>query len=235
MSTVNLSKQTVNLTKGERINLSKSSEGLKKILVGLGWDPADENGYRTESVLVQPGFIGKLFGAKDKVVERTVRTGSNETIDCDAWLALLSGGRLLNNMDIVYYGRKEYYNDSELVVLHHGDNLTGEGEGDDEQITINLDKLPDKYDSIVVGVTIYQGKSKGQSFDNIKNTFIRIVDEKDNFEICRFNQAEMAEDKGSITFIAGKLYKDKGEWQFTAVGKGTKDASIGDAANHYRY
>lgn len=237
MSTVDLSKKTINLSKGDKINLSKSSDGLRNIMVGLGWDPADNKVVEQVTETIKPGFLAKLFGATERTVTRDVvrSYGNNETIDCDAWLALLQGGKLINNEDIVYYGRKEFYSDGKRVVHHHGDNLTGEGEGDDEQITISLKDLPSKYDSIVIGVTIYRGADKGQSFGCINNTFIRVVDERDGFEICRFDQAEVAENKDAITFIAGKLYKDKGEWQFTAIGKGTSDKSISEAASHYKY
>lgn len=238
MSTVDLSKHTINLSKGDKINLSKSAEGLSKIMVGLGWDPAEDDYCEEVTEVIKPGFIARLFGAKERTVTKNVRvrSGNHETIDCDAWLALLQNGRLVSDSDVIYYGRKEFYNnDGDMVVLHHGDNLTGEGEGDDEQITINLKGLPSNYDSIVIGVTIYHGADKGQSFGSIKNTFIRVVDERDDFEICRFDQAEVAENKDAITFIAGKLYKDKGEWQFTATGKGTADKSINEAASHYRY
>lgn len=230
MATVDLSKKTVNLSKGELVNLSKQSEGLKKIMVGLGWDPADSGFIENH---IKRGFFGRLFGGSSASDSQSVQ--SNETIDCDAWLALLQGGVLKKSDDVVYYGNKDLTIKGNNVVHHHGDNLTGDGDGDDEQITINLDKLPPEYDSIVIGVTIYRGKEKGQSFSTIKNTFIRVVDEKDGFEICRFNQAEMADNKDAITFIAGKLYKDKGEWQFKAIGEGTSDASIMQAANHYKY
>ena len=237
MSTVDLSKKTVNLSKGEKINLSKSADGLENIMVALGWDPADNSEVELVTEVIKPGFIARLFGATERTVtrEKVVRGNTSDTIDCDAWLALLKGGRLISNEDIIYYGRKNFYSGDTRVVHHHGDNLTGEGEGDDEQITVNLKSLPSEYDSIVVGVTIYKGAEKDQSFGSIKNTFIRVVNEKDGFEICRFDQAEVAENKDAITFIAGKLYKDKGEWQFKAIGKGTKDKCIADAANHYRY
>lgn len=235
MSTINLSKQTINLSKGDKVNLSKQAEGLKKIMVGLGWDPVDKSDAQYVEETVQPGFLGRLFGAKEKTIRTRVDNRHAQDIDCDAWLALLEDGIYTESNSVVYYGNKQFYNDGELVILHHGDNLTGEGDGDDEQISIDLSKLPSRYNSIVVGVTIYQGKSRNQSFGSIKNTFIRVVDEKDNFEICRFNQADMAEDKDAITFIAGKLYKDKGEWQFTAIGKCTKDGSISDAVSHYKY
>lgn len=237
MSTVDLSKHTVNLSKGEKINLSKSAEGLSKIMVGLGWDPATDEQVQQVTEVIKPGFFGRLFGAQERTVTRNVvtRTSSGDTIDCDAWLALLQNGKLRDSSDIVYYGKKDFMVSGNAVVHHHGDNLTGEGDGDDEQITINLKELPSQYDSIVIGVTIYRGAEKNQSFGSIKNTFVRVVDERDSFEICRFNQSEMAENKDAITFIAGKLYKDKGEWQFTATGKGTMDKSISEAAAHYRY
>lgn len=237
MSTVDLSKHTVNLSKGEKINLSKSAEGLSKIMVGLGWDPATDEQVQQVTEVIKPGFLGRLFGAQERTVTRNVvtRTSSGDTIDCDAWLALLQNGKLKDSDDIVYYCRKDFMVSGNAVVYHHGDNLTGEGDGDDEQITINLKDLPSQYDSIVIGVTIYRGAEKNQSFGSIKNTFVRVVDERDGFEICRFNQSEMAENKDAITFIAGKLYKDKGEWQFTATGKGTMDKSISEAAAHYRY
>lgn len=235
MATVDLSKKTVNLSKGEKINLSKSNDtGLKSIMVGLGWDPA-EDGFIEREVIKEPGFIGKLFGAKPTTVTERVRAKSVGDIDCDAWLGLLKDGVLIPGDNIIYYGRKELNYKGERVIWHHGDNLTGEGEGDDEQITIDLKGLPDTINGIVIGVTIYQGKQRHQSFGIIKNTFVRVVDEKDNFEICRFNQGQMADDKDSLTFIAGKLYKDKGEWQFEAVGKCTRDENISEAAGHYMY
>ena len=235
MATVDLSKKTVNLSKGEKINLSKSNEtGLKSVMIGLGWDPA-EDGFIEREVTKEPGFIGKLFGAKPTTVTERVRAKSTGDIDCDAWLALLKDGKLISGDNIIYYGRKELNTSNGNVILHHGDNLTGEGDGDDEEITINLKALPDTINGIIVGVTIYQGKQRHQSFGMIKNTFIRVVDEKDNFEICRFDQGQMADNKDSLTFIAGKLYKDKGEWQFEAVGKCTMDETISEAASHYMY
>lgn len=245
MSTVNLAKHTVNLSKGQKINLSKSSDtGLKEIMVGLGWSAASavqSSQVHEVTEVVQPGFFGKLFGAKPKTVTRRVEsTGSRrkEEIDCDAWVVLLQNGELKADKDIIYYGNKDLYAHNENVVHHHGDNLignkSGNGKGDDEEITINLKELPSNYDSIIVGVTIYSGKEKGQSFGNISDTFVRVVDKKDNFEICRFNQTEMAENKDAITFIAGKLYKDHGEWQFEAIGKGTMSERIRDEAMKYK-
>lgn len=237
MSTVNLSKQTVNLSKGEKINLSKASDGLKKVMIGLGWDPAKPEEKVVEQI-VNPGFIARLFGAQPKVVRQTISASeSTDNIDCDAWVALLKNGKFDGkSSNIVYYGNLSYTDDQgNVVIMHHGDNLTGDGDGDDEEITIDLTKIPEEFNCILVGVTIYRGFDRHQTFDNIKNTFIRLVDKRDGFEICRYNQIEMAEDKGSYTFIAGELYKDKGEWQFKAMGNGTKDKSIKDAVNKFCY
>ena len=236
MKSVDLSKNTVNLSKGERVNLSKQSEGLKKIMVGLGWDPAEDTYIETVTEHIKPGIIGRLFGAHERDITREVlRNNNHENIDCDAWLALLEDGKLKDKKNVVYYRNKDLIISGKSVIHHHGDNLTGDGDGDDEQITINLDELPERFDSIVIGVTIYRGKEKNQSFGCIKNTFIRVVDTHNDFEICRFNQSEMAENKDAITFIPCKLYKDKGEWQFKAIGEGTIDPDINAAISHYMY
>lgn len=205
MGAINLSKQTVNLSKHDKINLTKASEGLSKIRIGLGWSPARRKG---------------LIGLLSRLVE---------TIDCDAWVMLLNDKKEIINNSIIYYGNLRLGD----VIVHHGDNLIGGGNGDDEQITIDLSRLDNMYTTIVIGVTIYRGYEKNQSFGSIRNTFVRVVDERDNFEICRFNQEEMAEDKDAITFIAGELYKEHGEWYFKAIGKGTRDRSIGAAASNY--
>lgn len=231
MATVDLSKKTVNLTKGEKINLTKSSEGLTKILVGLGWDPATS--VKTVQKVKKPGFIGKLLGKEEEVIEVEERVQSGANIDCDAWLGLMSDGKVLNQGGIVYYGNLKYSSNGKTVIQHMGDNLTGDGDGDDEQIEINLDKLPAEIDSIVVGVTIYSASSRHQSFGDIQNTFIRIVDEKDNFEICRYDNTDIASVKDSVTFIAGELHKDNNEWHFTAIGRGTKDQNINSAVTNY--
>lgn len=216
MSTINLSKTTINLSKGETVNLSKSTDGLKEVMIGLGWDAV-------EKTKAPAGFLAKLFGMAP----------ASYDIDCDAWLAILKDDKLIKQSDVVYFGNKRYNVGKDCVILHHGDNLTGGGVGDDEQITVHLDRIPSKYNSIIIGVTIYRGAQRNQSFGSIKNTFIRVVDSRDNFEICRFNQSDMAEDKCAITFIAGKLYKENNEWKFEAIGKGTMDESIGIAVNKY--
>ena len=205
---VNLSKHTVNLGKSEKINLTKAAEiGLNKIMIGLGWDPIKKS----------KGFISKLFG----------KSSDEADIDCDAWVQTYNKGSKKDG-ELIYYGNLKYIVDDVNAIVHQGDNLTGEGDGDDEVINVFLDELPDNVDKLVVGVTIFQAVQRKQSFGMIKNVFIRIVDTRDNFEICRYDGKDFSSD--SHSFIAGILEKTSNGWEFTAVGKSTPDGTIHDAA-----
>ena len=111
----------ISLQKGQRVSLSKESkEGLNRVIVGLGWDEARQPQTK--------GFLASLFGG-----------GEPQAIDCDASALLLQGGKLRNWKDVVYFGALRH---GSGAVQHQGDNLTGAGEGDDEQIIIELDKVP---------------------------------------------------------------------------------------------
>ena len=141
---------SVNLQKGQKVSLSKGNPGLSRIVVGLGWDEA-----KTGS---SSGFFGGLFSAPP------------QTIDCDAFAILLRNGRLVSRQDVVYFNNLTHFTGS---VKHMGDNLTGAGDGDDEQIVIDLPRVPMEYDRIVIAVNIYQAHQKNQHFGMIKNAFIR--------------------------------------------------------------
>lgn len=223
MGTVNLSKQTVNLTKSQVINLSKSTdEGLKNIMIGLGWDE------KKAKVTKKAGFFAKLFGASD-VVEK-----SGYEYDLDAWICMMKDGKAMQGTEsLLYFGNKDLKKGKKHYAHHHGDNLTGAGDGDDEQIDIMLDEIPEEYNGIVIGVTIYSAKARKQSFGDIENFFVRVVDSRDDFEICRYSDSVAEDYKDCYTFIVGKLYKDKGEWQFKSAGYGTHDGDISSAVKHY--
>jgi stress response protein SCP2 len=112
-----------------------------------------------------------------------------------------------------------------------GDNLTGQGEGDDEQIIVDLAKMPSEYDRIVIVVNIYQAYQRKQHFGLIKNAFIRLVDAKTNTEMCKYNLSE--DYSGMTAMIFGEIYRHEGEWKFNAIGQGTKDSGLGELANRY--
>lgn len=218
--TVNLSKQTVNLSKSEKVNLTKMADtGLNNIMIGLGWDPVGE---KKDAPAQKKGFFARLFGGNGN----TRPIANSQDIDCDAWVQTFYGDFVPDQL--VYYGKLKYYEDGQPIIEHQGDNLTGEGDGDDEVINIYLDKLPSRVNKVAIGVTIYQAVSRHQSFGMIENAFIRIVDTRDGFEMCRYEGKEFSPD--SYTFIAGFLERGQNGWEFTASGISTSDATIQSAA-----
>lgn len=112
-----------------------------------------------------------------------------------------------------------------------GDNLTGAGEGDDEQIAIDLAHVPAEYDRIVIVVNIYHAFKRNQHFGMIQNAFIRLVDAGNNREMCRYNLTENY--SGMTGMVFGEVYRYNNEWKFNAIGQGTNDGSISDLVKRY--
>ncbi len=196
---------SISLQKGQKVSLSKERAGLSGVMVGLGWDEIKQSG----------GLFGGLFSNK-------------QTIDCDASAILLKNGKLVDKSDIVYFGNLRHKSNT---VIHQGDNLTGAGEGDDEQIMIDLSRVPADYDKIVIIVNIYQAVQKKQHFGMIENAFIRLVDVRNNSEICKYNLTENY--SGMTAMIFGEVYRHNGEWKFGAIGQGTTDPGIGELCRRY--
>ncbi len=141
---------------------------------------------------------------------------------------MLRSGKLCANEDIIYFGNLKHPTGT---VQHMGDNLTGAGDGDDEQIIIDLAAVPQVYDKIVVVVNIYQAVQRKQHFGMIKNAFIRIVDARNNTELCKY---DLSEDYSNMTaMIFGEIYRHNGEWKFNAMGQGTTDPGLGELANRF--
>ncbi len=174
----------INLTKGQKINLTKTSSGLKKIMVGLGWD----------------------VNAFD--------SGADFDLDASAFL-LGANGKCLEAEDFIFYHNLEH---SSGAVKHMGDNLTGEGEGDDEQIEVDLSLVPARIEKIAFTVTIYDALSRRQNFGQVSNAFCRIVDESTDTEIVRYDLGEDFSIETAI--VVGELYRYNGEWKFNAIGSG---------------
>lgn len=189
---------SISLQKGQKVSLTKESAGLSRIVVGLGWDEA-------------PRARGGLFAPKPK------------PIDCDASAIMLQGGKLRASGDVIYFANLRHKTGT---VQHMGDNLTGAGDGDDEQIVIDLEHIPSEYDRIVIVVNIYQAAQRNQHFGMIRNAFIRLVDAKTNREMCKYNLTENYQDMTAMIF--GEVYRYNGEWKFNAIGQGTRDNSIGE-------
>ncbi|MBE6035764.1 MAG: TerD family protein [Clostridiales bacterium] len=193
---------TVSLQKGQKISLTKENAALNRIMVGLGWDEV-------------PQPKGGFFAPKP------------QSIDCDASVFMLTGGKLQGNKDIVYFGNLQH---SSRSVQHMGDNLTGAGDGDDEQILVELSKVPEQYDRIIVVVNIYQALQRKQHFGMIQNAFCRVVDDK-NQELCRYSLTE--DYSGMTSLIFGEIYRHNGEWKFNAMGQGTNDPGLKELVQRF--
>ena len=174
----------INLSKGQKIDLTKTNPGLKNIMVGLGWD-------------VNAFDSGVAFD-----------------LDASAFLAE-SNGKCNSDKDFVFYGNLKHPSGA---VEHMGDNLTGEGEGDDEQIKIDLSKIPAEITKIDFTVTIHEAEARRQNFGQINNSFIRIYNEETNEEILRYDLGEDFSIETAAVF--GELYKHGNEWKFNAIGSG---------------
>lgn len=200
---------SVSLQKGQKVSLSKDNAGLSRVIVGLGWDEVK-----------QPGVKG-LFGA--------LRKGGSQPIDCDASAIMLRGGKFSAKEDLVYFGNLRHMSGT---VQHMGDNLTGAGEGDDEQIIIDLAGVPAEYDRIVIVVNIYQAVKRQQHFGMIQNAFIRLVDGRNGNEMFKYNLTENY--SGMTAMIFGEVYRHNGEWKFSAIGQGTNDPGLGELTRRYQ-
>lgn len=193
---------SINLQKGQKINLSKESRtSLNKVMVGLGWDEVPQ----------KRGF----FAPKP------------QDIDCDAFAILLGyDGKLLNHATelkqcTVFFNNLVWPGGS---IRHMGDNLTGAGEGDDEQIFVDLQNVPANIGTIVFAVNIYQAFQRNQHFGMIRNAFIRVVDYERNVELCRFNLNENYYNMTAL--VAGALMRTNTGWEFVTDGTAARVESL---------
>jgi stress response protein SCP2 len=200
----------INLQKGQRVDLTKGNPGLSKIMVGLGWDPVETKG--------GGGLLGSLFGG-----------GGGANVDCDASVIMLGeNDKLRNNSDVIYFGNLK---SSDGSVQHTGDNLTGQGEGDDEQINVDLGRVPSHIQKLVFVVNIYDAVKRKQHFGMIRNAFIRIVNPMGREELIHYNLTD--DYSGKTSLIVGELYRHGNDWKFAAVGTGTNAPGLSDLVRSY--
>lgn len=140
--------------------------------------------------------------------------GADFDLDASAFL-LAANDKVRGETDFIFYNQTR---SPEGSVEHTGDNRTGEGDGDDEAVKINLAKVPADVQKIAITVTIHDAENRGQNFGQVQNAFIRVVNDQTNVEIVRF---DLNEDYSTETaMIFGELYRHNGEWKFRAVGQG---------------
>ena len=153
-------------------------------------------------------------------------TGGDFDLDAAAFL-LGDSGRASSSGDFVFYGNLKHASGG---VEHLGDNLTGVGDGDDEQIKVDLSKVPDTVTRIAFTVTIYEAEERRQNFGMVSNAFIRIVNEATGEEILRYDLGEDFSIETAVVF--GELYKHNGEWKFNAIGSGYQGGLAALCANY---
>ena len=179
----------INLSKGQKVSLTKENPSLSRIMVGLGWDVNEFD------------------------------SGADFDLDASAFL-LGANGKCPTEKEFVFYGNLAHPSGA---VVHQGDNLTGAGEGDDEQIEVDLRQLPSNIERVAFTVTIYDSDRRRQNFGQVSNAFIRLVDMTGNTELCRFN---LTDDYSGMTgMVVGEIYRRNGEWKFNAIGQGVAEAS----------
>lgn len=183
------------LSKKQTISLEKTAgSALSSISLGLGWDP------------IKAGFFGKLMGSSDE-------------IDLDASCILLNSD--LQKIDLVWFKQLKSTDGS---IKHSGDNRTGDGDGDDETIHVDLQRLPAQVKHLVFTVNSFTG----QNFEKVENAYCRIVNASNKAELARFNLSE----KGSHTgIVMASLSRGNGDWEFKAIGTTTKGRTADDLVN----
>ena len=157
-----------------------------------------------------------------------IRTTTGTDFDLDASaIAVGTDKKVLSDKHFVFFNNLTSPDGS---IEHTGDNTTGEGEGDDEVIKVNLSAVPPEVDSIVFPVSIYDADSRSQSFGQVRNAFIRVVDQSNNNEIARYDLSEDASTETAMVF--GELYRNGSEWKFRAVGQGYASGLAGIARDY---
>jgi tellurium resistance protein TerD len=158
-----------------------------------------------------PGLTSVLVGLG---WDARTTTGADFDLDASA-LMVNTSGKILSDQHFIFFNNLTSPDGS---VEHTGDNLTGEGEGDDEAIKVNLAGVPQEADKIVVTVSIYDAETRQQSFGQVRNAYIRVVNQADNAELTRYDLTEDASTETAMIF--GELYRNAAEWKFRAVGQG---------------
>ncbi len=157
-----------------------------------------------------------------------IRTTTGADFDLDASaLGLDTNKKILNDQFFVFFNNLRSPDGS---IEHTGDNLTGEGEGDDEMVKVDLVAVPQEITSIVFPVSIYDAESRGQSFGQVRNAFIRVVDGATGTELARYDLSEDASTETAMVF--GELYRNGAEWKFRAIGQGYASGLAGIARDY---
>ncbi|NJK64994.1 MAG: TerD family protein [Synechococcaceae cyanobacterium SM2_3_1] len=198
---------TIHLQKGQRIDLNKTAPGLAKVYCGLGWDPVKARG----------GGLFGMFGTQ------------SPAIDLDASVICLQQGKFQSNSDLIFFNNLSHYSGA---IRHFGDNLTGEGEGDDEVIEIILTQVPLHIDRLIVVVNIYDCINRQQHFGLIENAFVRLLNSQTRQELVRFDLSG-ADYTGMTALLMAELYRHDRTWKMAALGEGITINHLGEILKRF--
>lgn len=174
----------VSLSKGQKVDLTKSNPGLKKVIVGLGWDTNKYDG------------------------------GHDFDLDASAFI-LDESGKVKDEKDFVFYNNPA---GAQGAVVHSGDNRSGVGDGDDEQIKIDMSQIPAAVQKIAFTITIHDAEARKQNFGQVANAYVRVLNEETGAELIRYDLGEDFSIETAI--VVAELYRNGGEWKFNAIGSG---------------
>ncbi|MFA7241572.1 MAG: TerD family protein [Sulfuricellaceae bacterium] len=195
----------ISLKKGQGVSLKKNENDLSMVTVGLGWDIREE----------KKGLLGNIFGKKEEEYDLDVvaflcgQDGKVQNIGRDK-----NGQATLVNGDVVFFNHMRHASGQIWLT---GDNRTGAGDGDDEQIIVKLNDLPEQYAKVVFVVQIYNGIKNGQSFGKVQNAYIRAEDGKGR-EMLRFDLSGGAQYENCHSMLFAELIREAGGWKFNAIG-----------------
>lgn len=174
----------ITLKKGQKVDLTKGNSGLKKVIIGLGWD--------------------------------TNRYDGRHNFDLDsAAFCCADDGKAKNELDFIFYNNLQHPTGS---IKHLGDNLTGVGDGDDEQLIVDLSIVPEEISKIYFTVTIHEAEERNQNFGQVSNAFVRVVNEQNGEELIKYDLGEDFSIETAI--VVAELYRHNGQWKFNAIGNG---------------
>ncbi|SDG43072.1 TerD family protein [Chitinophaga filiformis] len=220
----------INLVKGQTIDLRKNDKGetydLSTVTIGLGWDVRKKSG----------GFLGKLLGSKEEEFDLDaiafLLDKNGKVADLGKTVQTNDGRNLsLYQGDVIFFNSQRHPSGNIWLT---GDNRTGAGDGDDEQIIVKLDSLDARYEKILFVVSIYQGRQRNQHFGGIENAFIRAVDNKGK-EIVKFNLSGDASYNNMCSLVFAEVYRKDGTWKFRALGDPQPADSFVEILRNYVY
>lgn len=171
-----------------------------------------KKGQKVDLTKTNPGLKEVMVGLGWDV--KRYDGGSDFDLDASVFM-LADNGKVPSDSEFIFYGNKKHTSGS---VEHMGDNLTGAGEGDDEQIKINLAQIPANISKIDFTVTIYEADQRKQNFGQVENAFIRIINAANGEELIRYDLTEDFSIETAV--VVGELYRHGGEWKFNAIGSG---------------